>query len=139
VDPVFGQCREQNDSYRLSLYRILYEPIDGVKPDTTAHTTSTFSKALRLARAAHGTPQDAFDLVSSRTYVSALERGVKNPTLPKVDELASVLAIHPLTLLTLSYIDGRNQSDKALDALLVQVRAEAGAILLATKSQRDRK
>lgn len=110
-----------------------------MKPDTTSPPTSKFSKALRTARAAHGTPQDAFDLVSSRTYVSALERGLKSPTLPKIDELAGVLAIHPLTLVTLSYVDGRNGPDKALDALLVQVRDEARAILLATKSQRDRK
>jgi transcriptional regulator with XRE-family HTH domain len=41
--------------------------------------------------------------VSSRTYVSALERGIKQPTLTKVSELAGVLGVHPLTLLTLSH------------------------------------
>lgn len=45
-------------------------------------------------------------MVSSRTYVSTLERGRKSPTLHKVDALAQVLGIHPLTLLTLAYVDG---------------------------------
>lgn len=54
-------------------------------------------------RKARGRSQEEFDAVSSRTYVSALERGLKQPTLSKVDELAQVMDVHPLTLLTLSY------------------------------------
>jgi transcriptional regulator with XRE-family HTH domain len=55
--------------------------------------------------------QEDFDQVSSRVYVSALERGVKQPTLPKVDALANVLEVHPLTLLALSYI-GKPNADE---------------------------
>ena len=47
--------------------------------------------------------QEDFDEVSSRVYVSALERGIKQPTLAKVDALSAVLEVHPLTLLVLSY------------------------------------
>lgn len=65
--------------------------------------TSAFDRALRIVRKARGVAQEEFDQVSSRTYVSALERGIKQPTLPKVDALASVLNVHPLTLLVLSY------------------------------------
>ena len=59
---------------------------------------------MRVARRAKGLPQESFDQVSSRTYISALERGLKQPTVAKVDELAAVLGVHPLTLLALSYL-----------------------------------
>lgn len=64
---------------------------------------SSFSRALRTLRKARGRSQEDFDAVSSRTYISALERGLKQPTLSKVDELAEVMDVHPLTLLALSY------------------------------------
>ena len=55
---------------------------------------------------ARGMSQEAFALESSRTYVSTLERGLKSPTLNKVDELARVLNVHPLTLLLAAYSGG---------------------------------
>lgn len=64
---------------------------------------SDFSHALRFVRKAAGLTQEDFDGISSRVYVSALERGIKQPTLPKVDALAAHLAVHPLTLLALAY------------------------------------
>ena len=67
--------------------------------------TSSFAKALRMARHARGVSQEEFDTISSRTYISALERGIKQPTITKVDALAAVLGLHPLTLLALSYAD----------------------------------
>ena len=63
-----------------------------------------FSRALRDVRLARGKSQEALDAVSGRTYVSALERGVKQPTIGKVAELAGVLDVHPLTLMTLAYL-----------------------------------
>jgi transcriptional regulator with XRE-family HTH domain len=86
---------------------------------------------MRAARRAVGTRQDEFDMVSSRTYVSALERGIKSPTLPKVDDLATVLQIHPLSLLTLSYLQGLGDSTSSLDKLLAGVRSEVLRILQA--------
>lgn len=70
-----------------------------------AIVSGNFGKALRRARKAKNVPQEEFDLVSSRTYISTLERGLKQPTLPKIEALASVLQIHPLTLVALAYID----------------------------------
>ncbi len=64
---------------------------------------SNFPKALRSVRKALGMTQEDFDEVSSRVYVSALERGIKQPTLPKIDALAQVMDVHPLTLLVLAY------------------------------------
>lgn len=69
--------------------------------------SNQFALALSTARAATRKSQESFDVVSSRTYVSSLERGMKSPTLNKVDELASVFGIHPLTLLTLAYATSR--------------------------------
>lgn len=86
---------------------------------------ATFANALRRTRRARGLPQEVFDDVSSRTYVSALERGLKQPTLPKVDALAKVLEVHPLTLLALSYVSSTAEIEK----LLGRVRAEAQIVL----------
>lgn len=63
-----------------------------------------FAHALRKLRQAKQLSQEEFSLASSRTYVSSLERGSYSPTLNKVDELAEVLGVHPLALLTLSYL-----------------------------------
>ncbi|MFW5329752.1 helix-turn-helix domain-containing protein [Hydrogenophaga sp. ZJX-1] len=47
--------------------------------------------------------QHAFDVCSSRTFISALERGLKIPTLSEVDQLAEVLGVHPLAILAMTY------------------------------------
>jgi transcriptional regulator with XRE-family HTH domain len=62
-------------------------------------------------RKARGLTQEDFDEVSSRVYISALERGIKQPTLPKVDALAAHLGVHPLTLLVLAYCRKANAGD----------------------------
>jgi transcriptional regulator with XRE-family HTH domain len=83
---------------------------------------SSFSQALRFVRVARGMAQEEFDVVSSRTYISALERGLKQPTLTKVDDLAEALKVHPLTLLALSYSNKPGGSDVA--TLLAKVAEE---------------
>lgn len=85
-----------------------------------------FAKALKKARKARGLTQEDFSSLSSRTYVSTLERGMKSPTLSKINELAEILNIHPLTLLLLAYAPS---SDPArVDALLRQIERESRAI-----------
>jgi transcriptional regulator with XRE-family HTH domain len=88
---------------------------------------SSFSQAMRFVRAARGIAQEEFDVVSSRTYVSALERGLKQPTLAKVDDLAGVLKVHPLTLLAFSYCGKPNGSE--ISALLERVERETRELL----------
>lgn len=90
-------------------------------------STSNFAKALRKAREARGIPQEEFDTVSSRTYVSALERGIKQPTVSKVDALAGVLGLHPLTLFVLSYADSSSAAD--VRRLLDRVHQEVEGVL----------
>ena len=72
---------------------------------------SNFPKALRHVRTAVGLTQEDFDQVSSRVYISILERGVKNPTLPKIDALANAMGVHPLTLLALAYCKGQTADE----------------------------
>ena len=85
---------------------------------------SSFPAALKAVRKARGLSQEAFSDVSSRTYLSSLERGLKTPTLNKVAELCEVLDVHPLTLLTLAYAgDG-----KGADKLFARVQRELAEI-----------
>jgi transcriptional regulator with XRE-family HTH domain len=60
-----------------------------------------FAAALQLARKSRGLTQEDFSDVSSRTYLSSLERGIKSPTLDKLEDVASVLGLHPATLVVL--------------------------------------
>lgn len=62
-----------------------------------------FGAGLQLARKSRGLTQEDFSIVSSRTYLSSLERGMKSPTISKLEELASVIGVHPLSLLALAY------------------------------------
>ena len=93
----------------------------------TIKNQNSFSQALKTARRARNLSQEAFSQVSSRTYVSTLERGLKTPTMSKVDELAEVLDIHPLTLLTLAYM--KDNDYRAISPLLNIVSAELQSIL----------
>ncbi|WP_462176325.1 helix-turn-helix domain-containing protein [Klebsiella variicola] len=90
---------------------------------TAKHSLAT---AIRTVRKARGLSQEAFSDVSSRTYMSTLERDLKSPTLHKLAELCEVMEVHPLTLLTLAYAG--NDMHKA-DELLAQVRQESEAVL----------
>ena len=66
---------------------------------------ANFGKALKQLREMVDVTQEDFGLVSSRTYVSTVERGLKSPTLGKIEQMAEVLGVHPLTLLTVAYMD----------------------------------
>jgi transcriptional regulator with XRE-family HTH domain len=84
-----------------------------------------FSAALKKIRVAKKLSQEDFSLVSSRTYVSGLERGIYSPTLSKVDKLAEVLNVHPLVLLTLSYVS--HTKPGAVSAFVEKLRSELAA------------
>jgi transcriptional regulator with XRE-family HTH domain len=85
----------------------------------------TLSEALKTIRKARGLSQEAFSNVSSRTYMSSLERDLKSPTLNKLAELCEVMEVHPLTLLTLAYA---GDDTRRAERLLAQVRQELEAV-----------
>ncbi len=87
----------------------------------------SFGDALRQVRKARNMSQEDFSIISSRTYISSLERGLKSPTLEKVDIIAEEIGVHPLTLLTLAY--SKNSESKSLDQLIAQIAAELGEII----------
>jgi transcriptional regulator with XRE-family HTH domain len=93
---------------------------------SNASKPNNFAKALRLVRKSKGLSQEDFSEMSSRTYVSDLERSVKFPTLSKIDDLAAVLGVHPLTLLTLSYL--RTADAEAVNRVLELVADEISAL-----------
>ncbi|HEH8398684.1 helix-turn-helix transcriptional regulator [Pigmentiphaga sp. YJ18] len=86
----------------------------------------SLATAIRTVRKARGLSQEAFSDVSSRTYMSSLERDLKSPTMHKLAELCEVMEVHPLTLLTLAYA---GDSTRKVDQLLAQVRQELEAVL----------
>ncbi|QMR77495.1 helix-turn-helix domain-containing protein [Enterobacter sp. RHBSTW-00175] len=86
----------------------------------------SLATAIRTVRKARGLSQEAFSDVSSRTYMSSLERDLKSPTMHKLVELCEVMEVHPLTLLTLAYA---GDSTRKTDQLLAQVRQELEALL----------
>ena len=86
----------------------------------------SLATAIRTVRKARGLSQEAFSDVSSRTYLSLLERDLKSPTMHKLTELCEVMDVHPLTLLTLAYA---GDSTRRADQLLAQVRQELEAVL----------
>lgn len=90
---------------------------------------SSLPAALKTIRKSRGLSQEAFSDVSSRTYMSSLERGLKSPTLSKLEELCEVMGVHPLTLLTLAYA---GNAEDQIDRLLAQVRRE---IITATNAK----
>lgn len=90
--------------------------------------SSNLPGALRRLRRACGLSQEDFATVSGRTYMSALERGVKDPTFGKIEQLAAVMGVHPLSLVALAYLDG---SGSPLGQLLAQVEQEVSTALAA--------
>lgn len=95
-------------------------------------TKLQLAAALKTVRKARGLSQEAFSDVSSRTYLSTLERDLKSPTLKKLAELCEVMEIHPLTLLTLAYA---GDSARKTDQLLEHVQRELAAVLEENESR----
>jgi hypothetical protein len=52
--------------------------------------------------------------------MSSLERGLKSPTLNKINEFCDVMDVHPLTLLALAY----GSDGKGVDKLFARVHRE---------------
>ncbi len=84
-------------------------------------------RSLRLVRKAQGVTQQDLSDVTARSYLSYIERGVKNPTVEKLEELASAMRVHPLTILMIAYLPQLREND--LDALQSRISKEVRAVL----------
>lgn len=87
----------------------------------------SFGNALRIIRKARNLSQEDFSDVSSRTYISSLERGIKSPTIEKVQALAARMEVHPLSLLAIAYLQESKGSD--LKDLLGRIKNEVDSIV----------
>jgi len=85
-----------------------------------------FGNGLRQIRKARDLSQEDFSDVSSRTYLSSLERGTKSPTLDKLEQLAGVLRVHPLTLFAAAYVHRKGDLEKLLETVRQQVNEITG-------------
>ena len=63
---------------------------------------TAFAAVLKGVRAARGLSQKNLAEVSSRTYVSKLERGQSSPTLEMISALSTPLSLSPLTLIAMT-------------------------------------
>jgi transcriptional regulator with XRE-family HTH domain len=63
-----------------------------------------FGRGLQKVRKSRKLTQEDFSVVSSRTYLSSLERGIKAPTITKIEEIATVIGVHPLSLIAYAYL-----------------------------------
>lgn len=76
-----------------------------------APPVSDLPSAFRAVRVAKELTQGAFDTVSSMAHVSRIERGTSDPTFGKIEALAQVMNVHPLTILALSYVKRPQSTD----------------------------
>lgn len=90
-------------------------------------TKIAFGLALKKIRKAKGLTQEDFGDVSSRTYLSTLERGKKSITLEKLNDLAVVLGVHPLSLLLLTYSNSDNQP--SIENLINRIEIEIESLI----------
>ena len=86
---------------------------------------SAFGLALKQLRKHRKLTQGDFAAVSSRTYLSTLERGQKGPTIQKLEQLAGVLGVHPATLLIAAYLakDPHRDSQELIARLSDELQA----------------
>lgn len=72
-------------------------------------------QAIKKARIAKGLSQEYFSDVSSRTHISVLENGRKRPFVETIETIANAMGVHPLTILTMAYLNADQSIN--LDAL----------------------
>lgn len=98
-----------------------------MKISKSDNINEAFGKALKLIRDYKEFTQEDFSDVSSRTYISTLERGLKSPTIEKIEAISELLDIHPLSLLTLAY---SSKSDtKSINNLINKIKLELDEFL----------
>jgi len=83
-------------------------------------------QSIKKARLTKQLTQEEFSGRSSRTYMSSLERGLKSPTVEKLNAIAKVMELHPLTIIATAYLIADRQLTKK--QLLSQLSNELDCI-----------
>lgn len=97
-------------------------------------TTMTLREALAVTikalRKSKNLSQEDFSVVSSRTYLSSLERGLKSPTLDKLEQIADVLGVQPASIVVLAYAikNGNNDIASAIEAIIHEAKSAMSSI-----------
>lgn len=86
---------------------------------------TAFAEALREIRDRKGLTQEDFSTVSSRTNISLLERAKTIPTLEKLQQLCTILDVHPVTVMAICY---SKMEDISVQSVLATVAAEKHAL-----------
>ena len=86
----------------------------------------SLATAIRTVRKNKGLTQEDFGVVSSRTYLSSLERGLKSPTVDKLEEIAGVLDVHTASILLMAYAIQTPPSER--DSFIDEVAGQAKSL-----------
>lgn len=110
-------------------------------PEPKKNLRGALAIAIKAIRKNRNLTQEDFGLVSSRTYLSTLERGLKSPTLDKLDEIAKVMAIHPASLVLLAYSilsDNSHPKADAVDRVCQETKSLLSQLRDVTESSKPR-
>lgn len=80
-----------------------------------------FGLALKLVRSRKGIAQEQLD--ASQSFVSTVERGIRSPTIEKMEEFANRLGVNPATLIIFMQIGGEGDEDVKLGEILEEIKA----------------
>lgn len=81
-----------------------------------------FGSALKEVRVQKEIAQE--QLGASQSFVSTVERGIRSPTIEKMEEFAERLGVNPATLIVLMQVGQEGD----VDALLAKIRDEIRAL-----------
>ncbi|MCO7622263.1 MULTISPECIES: helix-turn-helix domain-containing protein [Pseudomonas] len=80
-----------------------------------------FGSALREVRVRKEIAQE--QLGASQSFVSTIERGIRSPTIEKMEEFAERLGVNPATLIVLMQVGQEGDVDELLAKIRDEIRA----------------
>ncbi|WP_406226974.1 helix-turn-helix domain-containing protein [Pseudomonas siliginis] len=81
-----------------------------------------FAAALKGMRTLRHMPQQRFFGTTSRAYMTHLEQGRRGPGLAKIEDLAAVMGVHPVSIVVECYLQKNPEMD--LESLLEKIRQD---------------
>lgn len=80
-----------------------------------------FGSALKEVRVRKEIAQE--QLGASQSFVSTIERGIRSPTIEKMEEFAERLGVNPATLIVLMQVGQEGDVDEVLAEIRDEIRA----------------